>query len=88
MWSVLLILLVFYVVLLCVFTSLVACCDVCYNFRIKKCSVLLYLQSPVGVLMSCRVFVYFCVYIDVQYFAVALLFSFLYNVLFQVVPVA
>ena len=28
--------LVFYVVLLCVFTSLVACCDVCYNCRIKK----------------------------------------------------
>jgi len=34
---------------------------------LKKCSVRLYLQS----------FVYFCVYIDVQYFAVALLFSFL-----------
>ena len=37
MGSVLLILLVlvFYVVLLCVFTLLVACCDVRYNFRIK-----------------------------------------------------
>ena len=33
--SVLLILLVFYVVLLCVFTLLVPCCDVGYDFRIK-----------------------------------------------------
>ena len=55
---------------------------------LKKISVRLYLQSSVGVLMSCRVFVYFCVYIGVQYFGVALLFSFLYNVLYQVVPVA
>jgi hypothetical protein len=55
---------------------------------LTKCSVRLYLQSSVGVLMSCRVFVYFCVYIDVQYFGVAFLFSFLYNVLYQVVPVA
>jgi len=38
--------------------------------------------------MSYRVFVYFYVCIDVQYFAVALLFSFLCNVLYQVVPVA
>ena len=53
-----------------------------------KCSVRLYLQSSVGVLMSYRVFVYFCVYIDVQYFGVALLFSFLYNVLYQVVAVS
>ena len=54
---------------------------------LNKCSVRLYLQSSVGVLMSCRVFVYIYVYIDdvyiddvyidVQYFAVALLFSFL-----------
>jgi hypothetical protein len=44
---------------------------------LKKCSVRLNLQSSVGVLMSCRVFVYVCVYIDVQYFAVGLLFSFL-----------
>ena len=34
--------------------------------------------------MSSRVFVYFCVCIDVQYFA--LLFSFQCNVLYQVVP--
>jgi hypothetical protein len=44
---------------------------------LNRCSVRLYLQSSVGVLMSCRVFVYICVYIDIQYFAVALLFSFL-----------
>ena len=44
---------------------------------LKKCSVRLNLQSSVGVLMSCRVFVYICAYIDIQYFAVALLFSFL-----------
>jgi hypothetical protein len=34
--SVLLIFLVFCVVLLCVFTFWVPCCDVCYNFRIKR----------------------------------------------------
>ena len=35
LWSMLLIVLVFYVVLLCVFTFWVACCDVRYDLRIK-----------------------------------------------------
>jgi hypothetical protein len=36
------------VVLLCVFMSRVPCCDVHYDFRIKRCSVHLYLQLFVG----------------------------------------
>jgi hypothetical protein len=45
---VLLIFLVFCVVLLCVFTFWVPRCDARYNFRIKRCSVRLYLQLFVG----------------------------------------
>ena len=40
------------VVLLCVFTFLVSCCDVHYDFHIKQCSVRLYLQLFVGGFMS------------------------------------
>jgi hypothetical protein len=40
--SVLLIILVFYAVLLCVFTFGVPCCDVRYDFRIQWCSVRLF----------------------------------------------
>ena len=40
------------VVLLCVFTFLVPCSDVRYDFRIKKCAVRLYLQLFVGGFMS------------------------------------
>ena len=50
--SVLLIFLVVYVVMLCVFTFLVPCCDVRYDFHIKRCSVRLCLQLFVGELMS------------------------------------
>ena len=42
----------FVVVLLCVFTFRVSSCDVRYDFRIKRCSVRLYLQLFVGCLMS------------------------------------
>jgi hypothetical protein len=42
--SVLFIFLVVYVVLLCVFTFLVPCCDVRYDFHKKRCSVRLCLQ--------------------------------------------
>ena len=48
----LLIFLVVYVVLLCVFTFLVPCCDVRYDFHIKRCSIRLCLQLFVGELMS------------------------------------
>ena len=60
--SVLLILLVFYVVLLCVFTSLVACCDVCYNCRIKQMfgSSLPPVVSRSALVLSC-----FCVYLRI-----------------------
>ena len=44
MGSVLLIFLVFCVVLLCVLTFWVPCCDVRYHFHIQRCSVRLYLQ--------------------------------------------
>jgi len=44
--------LVFCVVLVCVFTFVVTCCHVHYDFRIKQCSVRLYFQLFVGVLMS------------------------------------
>jgi hypothetical protein len=43
--------------LLCVFTFLVPCCDVRYTFRLKRCSIRIYLQLFVGGLMHC-VFVY------------------------------
>jgi hypothetical protein len=64
--SVLLIFLVVYVVLLCVFTFLVPCCDVRYDFHIKKCSVRLCLQLFVGlsycVLCVClRILMSYCV---------------------------
>jgi len=47
--SVLLIFSVFHVVLLCVFTFLVSCCGVRYDFSLKQC---LYLQLLAGVFMS------------------------------------
>ena len=50
--SVLLIFLVVHVVLLCVFTFLVPCCLVHYDFHIKRCSVRLCLQLFVWELMS------------------------------------
>ena len=46
--SVLLIFLVFCIVLLCVFTFWVPCCDVRYYFRIKRCSVRMCPQMFVG----------------------------------------
>ena len=42
----------FCVVLLCVFLFFVPCCDVCYDFRIKRSSVRLFLQLFIGGLMS------------------------------------
>ena len=42
----------FSVVLLCILTFWVPCCDVRYDFRIKRSSVNLYLQLFVGGLMS------------------------------------
>ena len=57
MWSMLLIFLYFCVVLLCVFTFVVPCCDVRYNFRIFKLRwVRLYRHLFVGRLMSYFVF--------------------------------
>ena len=50
--SVLLIFLVFYVVLFCVFTFWVPCCDVYYDFFLKWCSVRFYLQLFIAGLMS------------------------------------
>jgi hypothetical protein len=41
----------FYVVPLCVFTFWVPCCDVLYDFHIKRCSVRLYHQLFVGEFM-------------------------------------
>jgi len=59
-YPMLLIFLVFCVVLLCVFTFWVLCCDVWYDFRIKRCSVRVYIQLLVGgsifVLCFCFVF--------------------------------
>ena len=51
--SVLLIFLVVCVLLLCVFTFWAPCCDVYYEFRIKRWSIYLYLQLIVGGSMSC-----------------------------------
>ena len=65
--SVLLIFLVFCVVLLCVFTFWVPCCDVRYNFRIKRCSVRLYLQLFVGRRMPYLRYLCLVVYNGVQH---------------------
>jgi hypothetical protein len=60
--SVFLIFLVFYVVLLCVFTFLVGCCDVRYNFRIKK---MFGSSLPPVVCRSAHVLSCFCVFLRI-----------------------
>jgi hypothetical protein len=65
--SSLLIFFVFYVVLLCVITCLVLCCDVRDDFRIKWCSVLLYPLLFVGGLVSYLCYLCLFVYSGVQY---------------------
>ena len=57
----------FYVVLLCVFTFLVPCYDVHYNFRIKQLSVRLYLQLFVGGCMSYLCYLCLLAYTGVQH---------------------
>ena len=65
--SVLLIVLVFCVVLLCVFAFWVPCCDVHYDFAWKRCSIRLYLQLFVGELMSYLRYSCLIAYSDVQH---------------------
>ena len=38
--------------IMCLFTFWISCCNVSYNFRIKRCSVRLYLQLFIGGLVS------------------------------------
>jgi hypothetical protein len=66
-WSVFFILLVFCVVLLCVFTFWIPCCDVRKDFRIKLCSVRLYLQLFVGGIMSYLRYLCLLAYSDVKH---------------------
>jgi hypothetical protein len=91
--SVLLILLVLvfsYVVLLCVFTFLVACCDVRYNFRIKT----MFASSLSSVVcMRVHILSCFCVFLDILMSNILLLLFFLvfcvvFFALYQVVLVA
>jgi len=65
--SVLLISLVFCVVLLCIFACCLPYCDVRYDFRIKRCSVRLYLQLFVGGLMSYLCYLCLFAYSGVQH---------------------
>ena len=65
--SVLLIVLVFCVVLLCVFAFWVPCCDVHYDFAWKRCSIRLYLQLFVGELMFYLRYSCLIAYSDVQH---------------------
>jgi hypothetical protein len=55
------------VVLLCVFTFCVPCCGDRYDFRIKRCSVRLYLQLFVGGLMSYLRYLCLLAHSDVQH---------------------
>ena len=61
-------------VILIVFTFLVPCCDVHYEFCLKRCSVRLYLQLFVRWLVSYCVF--FFVFSDVQHFVLSYVFTF------------
>jgi hypothetical protein len=65
--SLLLIFLVFCVVLLCVFTFCVPCCDVRSDFRIKRCPVRLYLQLFVGGIMPYLRYLCLFAYYGVQH---------------------
>ena len=56
----------FVVVLLCVFTFRVPCCDVRYHFLLKRCSIHLYLQLFVGGLMSFFYVICVCFHIMVS----------------------
>ena len=79
----------FSVVILCVWTFWVQCCDVRYDFGMKRCSFPLYLQLFVGVLMSCLYLRYLCsfVYSDVQHtlYCVVVLFFFVLLPVFWIV---
>ena len=55
--------LVLFVILLCVFTFWVLCCYVRYDFRIKRCSVRIYLQLFVGGRMYYLRYLYFVVFL-------------------------
>ena len=67
MRSVLFIFLAFCVVLSCVFTFWVPCCDVRYDLRIIQCSVRLYLQCFVGGFMSYLRYMYLCAHSGVPH---------------------
>ena len=64
--SVLLIFSLFLVVLFCVFSFLVPCCDVRYDFRIKQCLVQLFLRLLQGKLMSYLRYLCLCSYGGVE----------------------
>jgi hypothetical protein len=68
--------LVFCVVLSCVFTFWVRCCDVRYDFRIKRCSVRLYIRLFVGGIMSYLRYLCLFTHSGVQHILCCFLFCF------------
>ena len=80
----------FSVVLLCILTFWVPCCDVRYDFRIKRSSVNLYLQLFVGGLMSYLRYLWLFAYSGVQHilWCVFVLLVFVLCLVYPMLPVS
>jgi hypothetical protein len=75
----------FCIILLCFFTFRVPCCDVCYDFSLKRCLVSFYLQLFVGGLIYA-----ICVYLHIvvsNIYYVVFLFCFL-RIVYPILPVS